>query len=77
MRDSSHRPVIQYVESDQFLLLEKLVSDVPGMDNDHPGIHYSTVTVDKPHAFRFAGSVLRIEAKPPAFTITRRKQHEC
>jgi D-erythro-7,8-dihydroneopterin triphosphate epimerase len=49
--------VIQHVEQGQFLLLEKLVSDVLGICSDHPSIHYSRVTIDKPHALRFADSV--------------------
>ncbi len=49
--------VIRHVEQGQFLLLEKLVSDVLGICSDHPSIHYSKVTIDKPHALRFADSV--------------------
>ena len=49
--------VIKHVEHGQFLLLEKLVSDVLGICSDHPSIHYSRVTIDKPHALRFADSV--------------------
>ena len=49
--------VIQHVEQGQFLLLEKLVSDVLGICSDHPSIQFSRVTIDKPHALRFADSV--------------------
>ncbi len=49
--------VIRHVEQGQFLLLEKLVSDVLGICSHHPSIHYSKVTIDKPHALRFADSV--------------------
>ena len=51
------KDVIQHVEQGQFLLLEKLVSDVLGICSEHPSIHYSRVTIDKPHALRFADSV--------------------
>jgi len=51
------KDVIQHVEQSQFLLLEKLVSDVLGICSEHPSIHYSRVTIDKPHALRFADSV--------------------
>lgn len=51
------KSIIQHVEQGQFLLLEKLVSDVLAICSDHPSIHYSRVTVDKPHALRFADSV--------------------
>jgi len=49
--------VISHVEEGQFLLLEKLVADVLGICSDHPSVQSSSVTVDKPHALRFADSV--------------------
>jgi D-erythro-7,8-dihydroneopterin triphosphate epimerase len=49
--------VISHVEHGRFLLLEKLVADVLGICSDHPSIHSSSVTIDKPHALRFADSV--------------------
>ena len=49
--------VIQHVEDGRFLLLEKLVGDVLAICSDHPAIVYSRVTIDKPHALRFADSV--------------------
>lgn len=49
--------VIKHVEEGQFLLLERLVSDVLGLCCDHPSITYTRVTIDKPHALRFADSV--------------------
>lgn len=51
------KKVIRHVEEGQFLLLEKLVSDVLRICTDHPSVHYSRVTIDKPHALRFADSV--------------------
>ena len=49
--------VIRHVEDGRFLLLERLVGDVLGLCSEHPSIVYSRVTIDKPHALRFADSV--------------------
>jgi len=49
--------VISLVEEGRFLLLEKLASDVLSICSEHPGIQSSSVTIDKPHALRFADSV--------------------
>jgi len=51
------KSIIRHVEQGQFLLLEKLVSDVLNICSEHPDVHYSRVTIDKPHALRFADSV--------------------
>lgn len=51
------KEVISLVENGRFLLLEKLVSDVLDACRSHPSVLYSRVTVDKPHALRFADSV--------------------
>lgn len=51
------KKVIRQVEQGQFLLLEKLTSDVLRTCSEHPSIEYSRVTIDKPHALRFADSV--------------------
>jgi D-erythro-7,8-dihydroneopterin triphosphate epimerase len=51
------KSVIQHVEQGQFLLLEKLVSDIVKISGEHPDVAYTKVTVDKPHALRFADSV--------------------
>jgi D-erythro-7,8-dihydroneopterin triphosphate epimerase len=51
------KKVIAYVEQGQFLLLEKLVSDVLGICSEHPSVDSARVTIDKPHALRFADSV--------------------
>ena len=51
------KQVIRHVEDGQFLLLEKMVSDVLDICSDHPGIQSSNVTIDKPHALRFTDSV--------------------
>jgi len=49
--------VIRCVEEGRFLLLEKLVADVLAVCSDHPDICWSRVTIEKPHALRFADSV--------------------
>lgn len=51
------KQVIDRVESGRFLLLEKLVADVLELCSDHPDVSWSRVTIDKPHALRFADSV--------------------
>ena len=49
--------VIRHVEDGRFLLLERLVADVLDLCSEHPSIVHSRVTIDKPHALRFADSV--------------------
>ena len=51
------KAVIQHVEEGRFLLLEKLVSDILDISSDHAWVQFARVTVDKPHALRFADSV--------------------
>jgi D-erythro-7,8-dihydroneopterin triphosphate epimerase len=51
------KKVIKHVEQGQFLLLEKLVADVLAICSEHPSVRFSKVTIDKPHALRFADSV--------------------
>ena len=51
------KAVIDLVEHGRFLLLEKLVADVLEVCSDHPDIIRSEVTIQKPHALRFADSV--------------------
>jgi D-erythro-7,8-dihydroneopterin triphosphate epimerase len=51
------KSVIEHVEQGRFLLLEKLVSDIIKITSKHPDVVYAKVTVDKPHALRFADSV--------------------
>ena len=49
--------VISHVEQGRFLLLEKLVADILAISCEHPSVRQAQVTVDKPHALRFADSV--------------------
>lgn len=59
------KAVIDLVENGRFLLLEKLVADVLAVCSGHPDVTYSRVTVDKPHALRFADSVsLTLDWRP-------------
>ena len=51
------KAVIRRVEEGRFLLLEKLVADVLQICSQHPDITHSRVTIEKPHALRFADSV--------------------
>jgi D-erythro-7,8-dihydroneopterin triphosphate epimerase len=51
------KKIIQHVEEGHFLLLEKLVADVLEIATDHDWVSYAAVTIDKPHALRFADSV--------------------
>ncbi|MCP4077542.1 MAG: dihydroneopterin triphosphate 2'-epimerase [Gammaproteobacteria bacterium] len=51
------KKVIDHVEQERFLLLEKLVSDVLAIGCAHPSVNHVHVTVEKPHALRFADSV--------------------
>ena len=51
------KKVIKLVEEGQFLLLERLVADVLAVCSEHADVAYARVTIDKPHALRFADSV--------------------
>ena len=51
------KAIIKHVESGRFLLLEKLVSDVLEICQEHEWVSYAKVKIDKPHALRFADSV--------------------
>ena len=51
------KAVIQRVEEGRFLLLEKLVADVLAICSSPPEVTHASVTIDKPHALRFAESV--------------------
>ena len=51
------KEIIALVENNRFLLLEKLVACVLAICAGHRDVHYARVTIDKPHALRFADSV--------------------
>jgi len=66
------KKVIRHVEQGRFLLLEKLVADVLEICSDNPGVIHSRVTIDKPHALRFADSVsLTLEYHRPKTNTLR------
>ena len=57
------KAIIRHVEDGRFLLLEKLVSDLLDICSRDAAVIRALVTVDKPHALRFADSVsLTLEA---------------
>jgi D-erythro-7,8-dihydroneopterin triphosphate epimerase len=51
------KQIISHVENGRFLLLEKLVADVLDICSVHHWVKFASVTIDKPHALRFADSV--------------------
>ncbi len=51
------KQVISHVENGSFLLLEKLVADVLCLCSAYDSVMKARVTIDKPHALRFADSV--------------------
>lgn len=51
------KAIIRHVEEGRFLLLEKLVSDLLEICTRDAAVRRALVTVDKPHALRFADSV--------------------
>ena len=51
------KKIISTVENGRFLLLEKLVGDVLDICAEPAEVTKARVTVDKPHALRFADSV--------------------
>jgi D-erythro-7,8-dihydroneopterin triphosphate epimerase len=61
------KAVIRQVEEGRFLLLEKLAADVLATCSSHAAVTHARVTIDKPHALRFADSVsLTLEYDPNA-----------
>jgi len=51
------KKMIALVEEGQFKLLERLAADLLAIALEHPDVSYASVSVDKPHALRFADSV--------------------
>lgn len=51
------KQMISLVENGKFKLLEKLAADLLDIAQSHKDISYARVSVDKPHALRFADSV--------------------
>ncbi len=64
------KAIINHVEQGRFLLLEKLVGDVLGLCSEDARVIFASVTIDKPHALRFADSVsLTMEKHKQALSI--------
>lgn len=64
--------IIRHVEEGQFLLLEKLVADVLAICTDDASVLTASVTIDKPHALRFADSVsLTMDHEPDRARLPR------
>jgi len=71
------KAIIKHVESGRFLLLEKLVGDLIEICSQHPQVDRASVTVDKPHALRFADSVsLTLEYDRELHHQQRENSHE-
>lgn len=51
------KAIIELVEDGHFLLLEKLVGDVLAICSKDKSVQRASVTIEKPHALRFADSV--------------------
>ena len=51
------KKVIQHVESNRFLLLERMTDELLSLVMEHTQVMWADVTVDKPHALRFSDSV--------------------
>ncbi|MEM7206446.1 MAG: dihydroneopterin triphosphate 2'-epimerase [Pseudomonadota bacterium] len=51
------KKMISHIEGGRFHLLEKLTADLVALTLQHDQVTYAEVTVDKPHALRFADSV--------------------
>ncbi|MDN3651921.1 dihydroneopterin triphosphate 2'-epimerase [Thalassotalea ponticola] len=51
------KAMIHHVEEGHFKLLEKLTSDLLEICMENPSVNFAKVTVEKPHALRFADSV--------------------
>lgn len=59
------KSIIAHVEGGRFLLLEKLAQDLIALCCTDPAVTSVEVTVDKPHALRFADSVsVTLEHEP-------------
>lgn len=66
------KEIIGLVEEGHFLLLEKLAADTLAVCTKDHRVEYACVTVDKPHALRFADSVaITLEHHGTPLTDTR------
>ena len=51
------KKVIRHVESNRFLLLERMTDEVLSVVMEYPQVMWADVIIDKPHALRFSDSV--------------------
>ena len=51
------KKVIRHVESNRFLLLERMTDEVLSLVMEYPEVMWADVIIDKPHALRFSDSV--------------------
>lgn len=51
------KEIIDFVEGNQFLLLERMTHEVLALIMEHQEVRFAEVEIDKPHALRFAESV--------------------
>ena len=51
------KKVIKHVESNRFLLLERMTDEILSLVMEHPQVMWADVVIDKPHALRFSDSV--------------------
>lgn len=73
------KAVIAHVEDGRFLLLERLTHDLLTICSTDPAVMSARVTVDKPHALRFADSVsvtLEFDKTQPLSTSENLHDHE-
>ncbi len=71
------KAVIEHVENGRFLLLERLTKDVLDICSADPAVLRATVTIDKPHALRFADSVsVTLQCDKSPFASTRDNAHD-
>jgi len=71
------KSIIKHVENGHFLLLEKLTQDILEICHTDNLVTSAEVTIDKPHALRFADSVsITMEYQRPFKNIKSEKCHE-
>ncbi len=70
------KAMIEHVECGRFLLLERLAADLVAICRRDPAVTRAVVTVDKPHALRFADSVsVTLEYDERQGQPTRENEH--
>ena len=70
------KAIIRHIEQGRFLLLERLAHDLLEICSRDPAVTRARVTVDKPHALRFADSVsITLEYNPDQAMSEDRHEH--